>query len=462
MLDFLDVFSKIFHFLAIVVIVVFFIYFIRLDRLHEKANPAYPSLLITIGIGFTFFGVALGLAGFDTEDPTGSLSTLVNGIKTAFWGSFAGILASILIKFHALIKFKENDTDLQADKQVQQFYEEHQILAKQSQFLEKIYTDNQNHHQNLVKAIENFGLNLDKNNKNNMQEMLQSISSSLGGIEQIQRSTQGYIAGEIAELRNEFVSFAQKQAEQTTDIFIKALEQAIQRFNENLTDSLGENFKQLNQSVNRLVDWQEQYASHVEQQTTNYEGMLSQIEQVKNDFSTVLHNVDGFKQIILQVGQAIQSIDHTNYEFNNRIEHFYGALDAKLVEVDQTRQLFAESFNKTESQMDKINQLTETIFTEIHDYLESSHARALQIQTTSAQQAEQMQKQMKQSFEQTQQQLSDGLSTIETQLQQTLNQSLITLAQQLGALSTKFAQDYEPITENLKNIIDSIDQGVRS
>lgn len=69
---------------------------------------------------------------------------------------------------------------------------------------------------------------------------------------------------------------------------------------------------------------------------------------------------------------------------------------------------------------------------------------------------------MKQSFEQTQQQLSDGLSTIETQLQQTLNQSLITLAQQLGALSTKFAQDYEPITENLKNIIDSIDQGVRS
>lgn len=295
-----------------------------------------------------------------------------------------------------------------------------------------------------------------------MQEMLQSISSSLGGIEQIQRSTQGYIAGEIAELRNEFVSFAQKQAEQTTDIFIKALEQAIQRFNENLTDSLGENFKQLNQSVNRLVDWQEQYASHVEQQTTNYEGMLSQIEQVKNDFSTVLHNVDGFKQIILQVGQAIQSIDHTNYEFNNRIEHFYGALDAKLVEVDQTRQLFAESFNKTESQMDKINQLTEMIFTEIHDYLESSHTRALQIQTTSAQQAEQMQKQMKQSFEQTQQQLSDGLSTIETQLQQTLNQSLITLAQQLGALSTKFAQDYEPITENLKNIIDSIDQGVRS
>ena len=295
-----------------------------------------------------------------------------------------------------------------------------------------------------------------------MQEMLQSISSSLGGIEQIQRSTQGYIAGEIAELRNEFVSFAQKQAEQTTDIFIKALEQAIQRFNENLTDSLGENFKQLNQSVNRLVDWQEQYASHVEQQTTNYEGMLSQIEQVKNDFSTVLHNVDGFKQIILQVEQAIQSIDHTNYEFNNRIEHFYGALDAKLVEVDQTRQLFAESFNKTESQMDKINQLTEMIFTEIHDYLESSHTRALQIQTTSAQQAEQMQKQMKQSFEQTQQQLSDGLSTIETQLQQTLNQSLITLAQQLGALSTKFAQDYEPITENLKNIIDSIDQGVRS
>lgn len=455
MLDFLHVF-------AIVVIVGLLSRFVYLDRLYQKANPNYPSLLITIGIGFTFFGVALGLMDFNTEDPTESLSTLVNGIKTAFWGSFAGVAASIVIKSHALICLKENSADLEGDKQIQQFYREHQMVAQQSHFLEKIYKDNQNNHQNLVKTLENFGVNLEKNNKTNMQEMLQSINSSLSGIEQIQRSTQGYIAGEIAELRNEFVSFAQKQSEQTTEIFIKALEEAIQRFNENLTDSLGENFKQLNQSVHRLVDWQDQYASQVEQQTAHYEVMLSQIEQVKNDFSMVLHNVDGFKHVIQQLDQAIQSIDHTNHEFNGRIERFYGGLDAKLIEVDQTRQLFVDSFNKTEQQMEKINQLTETVFGEIHEYLESSHTRALQIQTQSAQQSEQMQKQMKQSFEQTQQQLSDGLTTIENQLQQTLNQSLITLAQQLGSLSTKFAQDYEPITENLKNIIDSIDQGVKS
>ena len=63
-------------------------------------------------------------------------------------------------------------------------------------------------------------------------------------------------------------------------------------------------------------------------------------------------------------------------------------------------------------------------------------------------------------FDQTQKQLNEGLVTIENKLQHTLNQSLITLAQQLGSLSTKFAQDYEPITVNLKRVIDSIDRGV--
>lgn len=449
------------HFIAIAIILMFMVYFLYLDRKNKKANPSYPSLLITMGIGFTFFGVALGLMDFNTDDPTASLSTLVNGIKTAFWGSFTGVSASIILKFHALIFLKENRIELDNDEQLQKFYQEHTTIADQSQLLNKIhYSINENNH-NLIEAIHTFGINLDQKNKTNMTEMLTSINSSLNGIEQIQRSTQGYIAGEIAELRSEFVTFAQKQAEMNTDIFIQALETAIHRFNNNLTDSLGENFRQLNQSVNRLVEWQDNYSNQVEQQTEKYHFIAEQVEQVKNGFSDILRNTDMFNLAIHQMEKAIESIDHKNAEFNKRIENFYGGLDSKIIDIENTRQLMEQGFYKIEEQLSHSKQLSQQVFEEINTFLATSHNNALNSQKQSLQHAQQMNEHMNATFAQTQKQLSDGLSTIETKLQQTLNQSLITLAQQLGSLSTKFAQDYEPITVNLKRVIDSIERGVK-
>lgn len=449
------------HFIAIAVILMFMFYFLYLDHKNQKANLSYPSLLITMGIGFTFFGVALGLMDFNTDDPTASLGTLVNGIKTAFWGSFTGVLASIILKFHALIFLKENRAELDGDEQLQKFYQEHTTLADHSKFLEKIHHSINDNNHNLIQAIQDFGVNLDQRNKTNMAEMLTSINSSLNGIEQIQRSTQGYIAGEIAELRSEFVTFAQKQAEMNTEIFIQALETAIQRFNDNLTDSLGENFKQLNQSVNRLVEWQDNYSTQVEQQTEKYHSIAEQVEQVKNGFAEILHNTDMFNVAIHQMKNAIESIDYKNSEFNRRIESFYGGLDSKIIDIENTRQLMEQGFNKVEEQLSYSKQLSQQVFEEINTFLATSHSNALNSQKQSLQHAQQLNEHMNVTFAQTQKQLSDGLSTIETKLQQTLNQSLITLAQQLGSLSTKFAQDYEPITVNLKRVIDSIDRGVK-
>ena len=91
------------HIIAVITILSLMVFFLYLDRKSQKANQNYPSLLITIGIGFTFFGVALGLMDFSTDGPTAGLAVLVNGIKTAFWGSFTGVAASIILRFHSLM-----------------------------------------------------------------------------------------------------------------------------------------------------------------------------------------------------------------------------------------------------------------------------------------------------------------------------------------------------------------------
>lgn len=446
------------HYIAIVIIFIVFLGCLMSDRSAKKANSSFPSLLITIGIAFTFLGVALGLQMFNVNDPTQGLEQLINGIKTAFWGSFAGILGAIFLKVHSLYWLKEQANENKYEHQVRNFYQQHELLAKNSVQATEIAREN---NANLIQAIEKFGFRLDENNQKNTQHMLNSVVASLNGIEHIQRSTQSVIASEIQELKAEFVNFAEKQAEQNTEIFIQALETAIQRFNENLTDTLGQNFKELNQSVERLVLWQDRYAEQITQQTQHYQSIAEDIQCVQEQFHTLLQNTTQFSQLTEQLEHILDSIDHKNDEFQKRIESFYGGLDAKIVEIEQTRQVLDTGLQAIEAQMQATKKTSEHLFEDIQQYIQKAHEQSLTIQRHSSAEVEQLTQDMKIAFEDTQQQLQHGLSTIETKLAQTLNHSLMTLAQQLGSLSSKFAQDYEPITVNLKNIIDSLDQAVK-
>lgn len=60
-------------------------------------------------------------------------------------------------------------------------------------------------------------------------------------------------------------------AKGATEQIIDALRQVIIDFNENLTEQFGENFKALDASVKKLVEWQGNYKTQVEQMSEQYQ-----------------------------------------------------------------------------------------------------------------------------------------------------------------------------------------------
>jgi hypothetical protein len=56
-----------------------------------------------IGIFGCFLGISIGLMGFRTNDIQGSVPELVDGIKTAFWASVAGVGGALLINMRLLV-----------------------------------------------------------------------------------------------------------------------------------------------------------------------------------------------------------------------------------------------------------------------------------------------------------------------------------------------------------------------
>lgn len=68
-----------------------------------------PHLFPTLGILCTFGGIAVGLWNFDGDNPDKSIPELLNGLKTAFYLSIAGIIASIIFTFITNIRRRKNE-----------------------------------------------------------------------------------------------------------------------------------------------------------------------------------------------------------------------------------------------------------------------------------------------------------------------------------------------------------------
>jgi hypothetical protein len=57
-----------------------------------------PVILTMLGILGCFIGIAIGLFHFDTTNIQNSVPSLLDGIKTSFWASIAGIIGALTIK----------------------------------------------------------------------------------------------------------------------------------------------------------------------------------------------------------------------------------------------------------------------------------------------------------------------------------------------------------------------------
>ena len=68
-----------------------------------------PSFISTLGVLGTFYGITIGLLNFDTSELDSSIPELLDGMKTAFYTSLAGLLGSLILSRMVARIFDEKD-----------------------------------------------------------------------------------------------------------------------------------------------------------------------------------------------------------------------------------------------------------------------------------------------------------------------------------------------------------------
>lgn len=97
-----------------------------------------PTLMTSIGILGTFAGIVIGLLAFDTDNIDGSIPELLDGLKTAFITSVAGMFAAVLFSLLNAVVFAElsakRQKKLSAENTLQEVQPEHIYKAMQAQY----------------------------------------------------------------------------------------------------------------------------------------------------------------------------------------------------------------------------------------------------------------------------------------------------------------------------------------
>ena len=240
MLDFHLIFTAV----AVLIILAFFGYYLYK---FTPDNAVYsPTILTTLGIFFTFLGIAIGLSGFDSNNIEASIPSLLSSLKTAFWASVFGVGGAVLIKLKQFRYMQNSPKELE--------------ITPNDMLLELKNIDSSikgKDNSDLINALENFTKSLGSNISTNIAEQITLFKDE--NKKQFDR---------LIEVQENALDQIREGA---TATLIEALREVLKDFQTAITDHLADNFKDLAEAVNHLVTWQQQYEIHIQRTTESME-----------------------------------------------------------------------------------------------------------------------------------------------------------------------------------------------
>lgn len=248
------------------------------------------SIIMSTGVLGTFVGIFVGLLEFDTTHLETSVPLLLDGLKTAFYTSIVGMgLAIFLAVF-------QKRTPIKSDEESNLEY-----LAKEAGHLAHLSALPQ-----MLKYIENLPTT----------SQLHSLYERNNALVQSQFSL-------INHTLEQAVSQLAKGASQE---LISALESVIKDFNTNLQDQFGENFKELNSAVVKLLQWQEEYRGFVQESSALLKATHQALQHAQDAMSHTAKSLQDIAEQNTQVQEfyaqnlrLLESLESTNQKIRSQL-----------------------------------------------------------------------------------------------------------------------------------------------
>ncbi len=425
------------------------IYFhIRFDRFAVVHGP---EVLTTLGILGCFTGITIALFNFNPNDIAQSVPNLLGGIRTAFWSSLAGVFGSLTLRFGQKFRAIRSSSD---------------TISTQTASLSDI-----------VLSIDSLKIAITGDSENSL------VNQTKKNREEANKRSD--------ELVTEFKLFANNMVENNQKAIVDALKEVIKDFNTKLTEQFGDNFKHLNIAIGKLLEWQIEYKKQLQLISNEQKLIASTLGIASQHLNNIVKSASVFEKVTHELRAQI--------DFLNLSREMLISQQTALAEVLSTMTDVTPTFaEKTSSMLDQVERgmiTVESKLANISDVfgneLITSHneMKTLLIKTITNNEEElkkhqnsmnnvtknlgiqmqissnELKKQMSEIMFENQEALresllenvmiiKEGVVNLDRTLQKELNESLEALGRQLASLSNRFVEDYSPLTEKLKKIVE--------
>jgi len=273
-----------------------------------------------------------------------------------------------------------------------------------------------------------------------------------------------------------------------------AINRVVDLFNDGLMDKMGENFKELNEAIKGLHQWCDDYKSQVEdntkllQQTVqNYQEVLDKTDSVFDKVQNSVENISESTAKMITSSESLQnlasSIDESMGNIDTHLESLQ-KLDIETINqnIDNLFDNINNSSNMVEQQTENIEQITSNI-----ESLSSNLDKNMNSLNENINNIKQSTEDLKQAMNwasslsginigdqldnaltkinDTSQNLQDFPSRLEMATTKSIDeigkmsqQNLDEFSRKLASISDQFANDYQPLTEKLRLVMEIANQ----
>lgn len=311
-------------FLIVLLVVFFLAIWMKISGRRSQLVQYAPNLLTSIGILGTFVGIVIGLLDFDATDVEASISPLLDGLKTAFITSLAGMSLAIIFKIADSLGLINGPAAQQA---VKEDVTPGQVLASLQRQEKTLIT--------LSKAITSEeDTSLVGQIKMLRADQSEHARSLKEGFQQDRKQFDEF----QKNLWSQLSEFAEMMSKSATEQVIEALRQVIKDFNQNLTEQFGENFAELNQAVGKLVTWQDNYQHQLEAMSHQYEQGVQAISATQQMIADIQQDTAKIPETMESLTKLLEALDYQIMESERHLAAFKDMRDQAVKAVPQIQQ----------------------------------------------------------------------------------------------------------------------------
>ena len=360
-------------------------FFVAWSGIAPRFTAYAPTLLTSLGILGTFIGIVIGLLNFDPTQSQleASIGKLLDGLKTAFITSITGMGAGILFKVLSttllkpaeaesepevgpadiLAKLDEQTRLLQATRDAVAGSEESSLAGQ----MKLLRTDLADRHRDDRKAFDDFA------------EQVKLLHTDLADRHRDDRQAFDAFADHLWEQLKEF---AQMMSRSATEQVVKALTEVIANFNQKITEQFGDNFKRLDASVQKLVEWQEGYRQQLKQLHVLYEQSVQSITKIDSAVAHIAESSSSIPDSMEKLADIVNTASHQVAELERHLTAFAQLRDRAVEAVPQMQAHVEEITREISASVNVASEHYKALLENSDSYLKAQDDKAQEILAT--------------------------------------------------------------------------------